>query len=175
MYIMDLAMDLKDYITDIPDFPIKWIIFKDISPVLANPEVFQVIINSMELNLWNPTKIVWLDSRGFIFASALAYKTWLPFVMLRRKGKLPWDTEEISYKLKSWLNTLEVKKWLILPEDKIAIIDDLIATWKTIKAWIDLIERLWATVSSINVVIELKDLKGRELFNDKIINCLVKY
>ncbi len=168
-------MNLKDYIVDIPDFPKKWIIFKDISPLLANPEAFDVTINSMELNMGSPTKIVGLDARGFIFASALAYKTGLPFIMLRKKWKLPWDTEDISYDLEYWSNTFQLKKGSIVPWDKVAIVDDLIATGWSIKAWIDLIERLWWTVSSINSVIEIKDLKWRELFNDKVINCLVKY
>ncbi len=169
------VFNLKDYIENIPDFPKKWINFKDISPILANPEAFDVVINSLELNLWSPTKIVGLDARGFIFASALAHKIGLPFIMLRKKGKLPGDTEEISYDLEYGSNTFEIKKGSIWPWDSIAIIDDLIATWWSIKAWIDLIERLWGEVSSVNAVIELEELNGRKLFNDKVINILVKY
>ena len=166
---------LKDYIADYPDFPKKGIMFRDISPLLANPKAFEIVINSFELWLQSPTKIVGLDARGFIFASALALKTWLPLVMLRKKGKLPWETDEITYDLEYGTNTFEIRKWSVWPWDKIAIVDDLLATGGSIKAWIDLIEGLWAIVSSVNTVIELKDLKWRELFNDKIINSLVEY
>ena len=148
--------NLKDYILNVPDFPKKGINFKDISPILANPEAFHVVMNSFELWLQNITKIVGLDARGFIFASVLAYKTGLPFVMLRKKWKLPWHTEDISYDLEYWSNTFQIKKGSIVPWDKVAIVDDLIATWWSIKAWIDLIERLWGEVSSVNAVIELE-------------------
>lgn len=167
--------DLKNYIEDYPDFPEKWIVFKDISPLLANPKAFNVVINSFELWLQSPTKIVGLDARWFIFAAALALKTGLPLIMLRKKWKLPGETEEISYDLEYWSNTFEIRKWSVWLWDKIAIVDDLLATGWTIKAWINLIERLWAKVSSVNTVIELESLNGRKLFNDKIINSLVKY
>lgn len=168
-------LNLKDYINDYPDFPEKWVMFRDISPLLSNPKAFDVVINSLELNLQSPTKIVWLDSRWFIFASPLAHKMWLPLIMLRKKWKLPWETEEISFNLEYWESVFELQKWAVWPWDKVAIIDDLIATWGSTKAAIDLIESLWAKVSSVNSVIELTDLKGRELFKDKIINSLVKY
>ena len=168
-------MNLKDYIENTPDFPKVWINFKDISPLLADPKAFEVVINSLELWLQSPTKIVGLDARGFIFASALAYKMWLPLVMLRKKWKLPGETESISYDLEYWTNTFEIKKSSVWPWDKVAIVDDLLATGGSVKAAIDLIERLWAKVSSVNAVIELEDLKARKLFNDKVINCLIKY
>ena len=168
-------MDLKDYISDYADFPSKGIVFKDISPLLASPEAFDVVINSLELNLWSPSIIIGLDARGFIFAAALAHKMWIPLVMLRKKGKLPGETEEISYDLEYWSNTFEIRKGSVWPWDKVALIDDLLATWWSIKAWIDLVERLWAKVTSVNVVIELEELNGRVLFKDKVINSLVKY
>ena len=169
------TMNLKDYIDEIKDFPKLWIEFKDMSPILANSEALDIVINSFENSLWAPTKIIGLDARGFIFWSILAYKMKIPFIMLRKEWKLPWKCERISYKLEYWENTFEIKKDSIKPWDRIAIVDDLIATGWTIKAAIDLVERLWASISSVNAVIELKDLNGRELFKDKVINTLVKY
>ena len=168
-------MDLKKIIADVVDFPKKGISFKDISPILADSKALDFVINSFEIqNPWI-NKIVWLDARGFIFGSLLAYKMKLPFVMLRKAGKLPWDCESISYDLEYWSNTFEIQKNSIMPWDRIAIVDDLLATWWSAKAAIDLIEKLWGKIESLNFVIELEFLKAREIFWDKKIVSLVKY
>lgn len=173
--INSLIMDLKKYITEIPDFPKSWINFKDMSPILENSEALNFVINSFEIQNPDITKIVWLDARGFIFGSILAYKMKIPFIMLRKKGKLPWDCEEISYNLEYGSNTFEIQKSAINPWDKIAIVDDLLATWWSAKAAIDLIEKLWWIIESLNFVIELEFLKWKEKFSDKKIISLVKY
>jgi len=168
-------MDLKKYVSEVQDFPKKWISFKDISPLLADKKAMDFVINSFELSVWNPTKILWLDARWFIFWSILAYKMWIPFVMLRKEWKLPWDCEEISYDLEYWSNCFEIQSKSLNKNDKVAIIDDLLATGWSAKAACDLVERLWAKVESLNFVIELEFLKGRELYPDKKITSLVKY
>ncbi len=168
-------MDLKKYIAEIPDFPKEGISFKDISPLLADREALEFVTDSFEKTVWNPTKIVGLDARGFIFGSILAYKMKLPFVMLRKKGKLPGECEEISYDLEYGSNTFEIQKSSINSWDKIAIVDDLLATGWSAKAAIDLLEKLWASVESLNFVIELDFLKGRDLYEGKKISSLVKY
>ena len=169
-------MDLKKYITEIPDFPKKGIKFKDISPLLANNKALEFVINSFELaNAWKIDKIIWLDARGFIFGSILAYKMKLPFIMLRKKGKLPGKCEEISYDLEYWSNTFEVQKNAIKLWDRIAIVDDLLATWGSAKAAVDLVEKLGWNVESLNFVIELESLKWREKFWNKKLISLIKY
>ena len=169
-------MDLKKYISEIPDFPKKGINFKDISPILESSEALEFVINSFEIaNAWKIDKIVGLDARGFIFGSILAYKMKIPFIMLRKKGKLPWECEQISYDLEYWSNTFEIQKQAINSWDKIAIVDDLLATGWSAKAAIDLVEKLGWVVESLNFVIELEFLKAREKFWNKKVVSLVKY
>ncbi len=169
-------MDLKKYVSEVPNFPKPWIGFKDMSPILENSEVLDFIINSFELeNAWKINKIVGLDARWFIFGSILAYKMKLPFVMLRKAGKLPWECESISYDLEYWSNTFEIQKSSINPWDKIAIVDDLLATGWSAKAAIYLIEKLWWIIESLNFVIELEFLNWKEKFWDKKIVSLIKY
>lgn len=168
-------MDLKKYINEIKDFPKVWINFKDISSILEDSSALEFVINSFEIqNMWI-TKIVWLDARGFIFGSILAYKMKVPFIMLRKKWKLPGECEEISYDLEYWSNTFEIQKNAINPWDKIAIVDDLLATWWSAKAAIDLVEKLGWIVDSLNFVIELWFLNWREKFEWKKVVSLVKY
>lgn len=168
-------MDLKKYVSEVPNFPKPWIGFKDMSPILENSEVLDFVINSFISQIWNPTKIVWLDARWFIFGSILAYKMKLPFVMLRKAGKLPWKCESISYDLEYWSNTFEIQKSSINPWDKIAIVDDLLATGWSAKAAIYLIEKLWWIIESLNFVIELEFLNWKEKFWDKKNVSLIKY
>jgi len=168
-------MDLRNYINSYKDFPKKWIDFKDISPILWNNNALNFVINSFEVMSWNPTKIVWLDARWFIFWSLLANKMWLPFVMIRKKWKLPWECECISYDLEYWTNEFEIQKDSIKKGDKIVLVDDLLATWWSVKAWVELIERLWWEVTCINTVIELEALGARSMISDYKINSLLKY
>ena len=169
-------MDLKKYISEIKDFPKTWIGFKDMSPILENSEALEFAINSFEIaNAWKINKIVGLDARGFIFGSILAYKMKLPFIMLRKAWKLPGKCESISYDLEYGSNTFEIQKDSINSWDKIAIVDDLLATGWSAKAAIDLVEKLWGVIESLNFVIELEFLNWKEKFEDKRVVSLVKY
>ncbi len=169
-------MDLKKYISEVIDFPKIWINFKDINPILENFEALKFVINSFEMqNAWKINKIVWLDARWFIFGSILAYKMKVPFVMLRKKWKLPWECEEISYDLEYGSNTFEIQKNAINSWDKIVIVDDLLATGWSAKAAIDLVEKLGWIIESLNFVIELEFLNWKEKFWDKKVVSLVKY
>lgn len=168
-------MDLKKYIVEIQDFPKEWINFKDMSPILQNLEVLSFVIQQFKQNIWNVDKIVWLDARGFIFGSILAYEMKVPFVMLRKKWKLPWDCESISYDLEYGSNTFEIQKNAIQKWDKVAIVDDLLATWWSAKAACDLVEKLWWEIESLNFVIELEFLNWREKFWDRKATSLIKY
>lgn len=168
-------MDLKKYISEISDFPKKGISFKDMSPILADSKALDFVINNFELQIWNPTKIVGLDARGFIFGSILAYKMKILFVMLRKEGKLPGECESLSYDLEYGSNTFEIQKNSVDVWDRIAIVDDLLATGWSAKAAIDLVKRLWAKVKSLNFVIELEFLKWKENFWGKKMCSLIKY
>ena len=168
-------MNLKNYIAQIEDFPKKWINFKDISPILQNPEVLTYVVGKLSENLQNPDKIIWLDARWFIFGSLVAYKLKKPFIMLRKKWKLPWECEQISYDLEYGSNTFEIQKHTINKGDKIAIVDDLLATWWSAKACCDLVEKLWWNVESLHFVIELEFLNWIDNFIWKEVFSLVKY
>lgn len=168
-------MDLKKYISEIKNFPKEWINFKDISSLLQNPKALDLTVKSMIKNIWNPDKIVWLDARGFIFWSLVAYEMKIPFVMLRKKWKLPWECEEISYSLEYWENVFEIQKNAISEWEKIAIIDDLLATWWSAMAGVDLVEKIWWKIESLNFVIELWFLNWREKFWDKKVESLIIY
>jgi len=168
-------MNIKDYIGEIQDFPKKDINFKDISPLLSHPEALSYVIEKFAENLENVDKIIGLDARWFIFGSLLAYKLQKPFVMLRKKWKLPWECESISYDLEYGSNTFEIQKNAIKTWDKIAIVDDLLATWWSAKACMDLVEKLGWEVESLNFVIELEFLNWREKFAGKKVFSLVKY
>lgn len=168
-------MDLKKYIDEVQDFPKKWIWFKDMSPILENIEALKYTIELFKKNIWTPDKIVWLDARWFIFWWILAYEMNIPFIMLRKAWKLPWDCESISYDLEYWSNTFEIQKNAIKSWDKIALVDDLLATGWSILAAIKLVEKLWWEIESINNVIELEFLNPRNNLNNYKINSLVKY
>ena len=145
------------------------------SPILQNYDVLKFTIEQFKQNIWDIDKIVGLDARGFIFGSILAYEMKKPFVMLRKKWKLPWECESISYDLEYGSNTFEIQKTAIKNWDKVAIVDDLLATGGSAKAACDLVEKLGWKIDSLNFVIELEFLNGRNRFWDKRIISLVKY
>lgn len=173
-------INLKDYIASYPNFPKPWINFKDISPLIKDKNALHFAI----MELVNKCKwvevIAWLDARWFIFWSLVAKELWVPFVMLRKKWKLPWNTKSVSYWLEYWKDTLEIQDWSIEKWQKIAIIDDLLATWWTIKAAIDLVEWIWWEVQNIAFVISLDEewlvnLDSRKKLKWYKIDSLVSY
>ena len=149
----------------IKDFPKKGIAFYDISTILSNPKEFSKVVNKMasEVRKLKANTIVGIDSRGFIFASAVAYKLKMKLVMIRKKGKLPGKTHLISY-------NLEIQKDMVGKFDKVAIIDDIFATSGTMKASINLIKRSKAKIKGVIVLLELDFLKGRSKFKEKLIS-----
>ena len=156
----------------IKDFPKKGIAFYDISTILSNPKEFNKIVNRManEVKKLKVNTIVGIDSRGFIFASAVAYKLKMKLIMIRKKGKLPGKTHQISYNLEYGSNHLEIQKDMINVNDKIAIIDDIFATSGTMKASIKLVKKSKAVVKGVIVLLELDFLKGRSKFKEKLIS-----
>ena len=156
-------MKLEEKIRDVPDFPIKGVIFKDITTLLQDPEAYKYSIDMMveRYRGQHIDVVVGMESRGFIFAAPLAYLLNAGLVPVRKLGKLPWETERVNYSLEYGTNTLEVHKDAIKPGQKVLIVDDLLATGGTIGATIELVEKLGGTVVGIAFLIELTFLHGR--------------
>jgi adenine phosphoribosyltransferase len=150
-------ISLKEYISEYPDFPKPGILFRDISPLLQNPEAFRYVCFELAKNCIDADVIAGFDARGFLFGVEVAQILWKPFVMIRKKWKLPGETEAISYWLEYGQDTIEIQKWSIQAWQKVALIDDLLATWGTALAGANLIEKLGWVVDSLNFVISLDD------------------
>jgi len=155
---------IEKYITNVPDFPKPGIQFKCYPDLLKNPEAFHRVIKTFAERYkdFNLDAIVGLDSRGFIFGTALAYEMKLPFVMVRKAGKLPRKVEKIDYELEYGKTSFEIEVDSINRGDRMLIVDDLLATGGTAAAAAELIERLGGEVIEIACLIELKELRGRE-------------
>lgn len=155
---------LEEYVRSIPDFPEPGIIFRDITSVLQDADGLQLAIESMQKMVESKEVdvIVGTESRGFIFGVPIAYNLHKPFVPVRKKGKLPCETIEQSYDLEYGSAVVEMHRDSIKPGQKVAIIDDLIATGGTIEACIKMIEELGGEVVKVVFLMELAGLKGRE-------------
>ena len=155
-------MDLKNYIRSIPDYPKKGILFRDITTLIKDEKAFKETINQIveRSKKFNFNKIAAIESRGFVFASAVSYILNKPFIMLRKKNKLPADVHSVDFKLEYGTATIEVHKDSISSNDSVLIIDDLIATGGTAEAAAKLIEISKGKVSAFIFVINLFDLNG---------------
>ena len=155
-------MDLKKYIRSIPDYPKKGILFRDITTLIKDENAFADTINQIveRSKKYNFTKIAAIESRGFVFASAVSYILKKPFIMLRKKNKLPADVHSIDFELEYGTATIEVHKDSISKNDSVLIIDDLIATGGTAEAAAKLIEISEGNVVAFIFVINLFDLAG---------------
>ena len=169
-------MDLKEYIRTIPDFPQKGILYRDITPLLSDHKVFNYVVNQLSDKIpKDVTSIIAPESRGFIFASAVCYKTNKNLILVRKKGKLPYKTFDIKYELEYGTDTFQIHTDSIEHGSKIAIIDDLLATGGTAVAIQDLVKNFDCEISCISFVIELLSLNGRNKINCKEINSLIQY
>ncbi|MCB9770945.1 MAG: adenine phosphoribosyltransferase [Candidatus Omnitrophica bacterium] len=171
------AQDIQGIIRDIPDFPKPGIIFKDISTVLQNPIAFKSAVNLMAAKFKGKgvTKIVAVESRGFIFGSVLAYKLGAGFVIVRKKGKLPYKTRSISYELEYGTDTLEIHDDALTSKDCVLIVDDLLATGGTVEAVTKLIKAFKARIVGSAFLVELSFLKGRQRLRNLPILAIIKY
>lgn len=168
-------MDLNNFIRDVENFPKEWITFKDITPMLENSDAFNHAVNKLCELVWDVDKIVWLDARGFLFAGAMSYKLNKPLVVVRKTWKLPYKTITKSYDLEYWSASFDIHIDSIKPWEKVAIIDDLLATWWTAEASAMLIEELWWVVDSINFIINLSFLPWEEKLSKYRLNSLLRY
>ena len=158
-------MNLKNYIRSIPDYPKKGILFRDITTLIKDKEAFASCIDQIveKSKFFNFDKIAAIESRGFVFASAVSYILKKPFIMLRKKNKLPAEVHSIDFELEYGTATIEVHKDSIGQNEKVLIIDDLIATGGTAEAAAKLVQMSKAHVAGFIFVINLFDLGGQDL------------
>ncbi len=168
---------LEKAIRDVPDFPKPGIVFKDITPVLADAELFSMSVQAMAstTNGAEIDKVVGIDARGFIFGAAIANLLGIGFVPVRKAGKLPWMTESESYSLEYGESVIEIHKDAILPGEKIIIVDDPLATGGTAEATLKLVKKLGADIHSACFFIELEFLNGKEKLKGTEIKSLLVY
>lgn len=170
-------MDLKQYIRDVPDFPKQGILFKDITTLLKVPEAFGYVINVLA-ERYAPrgiAKVVGVESRGFIFAGALAPAIGAGFVPVRKPGKLPAKTRSQSYELEYGTDSIEVHEDAISEGEKILVLDDVIATGGTLAAACSLVESLGGRIDEVATVVELSFLPGREKLGGRPFHSLIVY
>ena len=178
MYALTPVMKkLEDYVTTIPDFPKKGIMFRDVTTIIQDKDGFRMAIDGLSNSLKDVEYdlIAGSESRGFIFGAPVAYKEDKGFVLFRKKGKLPREVYSQEYDLEYGTATLEVHRDSIKPGDKVVIIDDLVATGGTTEAMIKLIEKCGGIVVKIVFVMELRGLKGREHLAGYDVDSLIQY
>jgi len=170
-------MDLKKYIRAIPDFPKSGITFRDISPLLASPSALAVVIDQMAASLtgMRVDRVAGLDARGFIFGPLLAARLGVPFVMIRKAGKLPGETVQAGYDLEYGSATVEMQRDAVSPGDHVVIVDDLLATGGTLAAAAALVHTLGGIVASHIVLIELEAFGGRKVLAPHPVASLLTY
>ena len=164
-------------IRDIPNFPKKGIIFKDITPVLSDIKTLRSSVKEMAAPYMNLRidLVVGIESRGFIFGTPIADVLDCGFVPVRKPGKLPWKTQSVSYKLEYGTDALEIHEDAITKGQNVLIVDDLLATGGTAEATCKLVSKLGGNIKGLSVLIELKDLNGRKRLNQYNVHSLVQY
>lgn len=170
-------MNLKDKIAEIPDFPKKGILFRDISPLLRDPAALSLVIDELA-KLIHPNDVdvfAGIESRGFPLACALALRYNKGMIMIRKQGKLPGSTHKVSYNIEYGTAIMEIQVDALKKGQKVYICDDLLATGGTAKAAADLVEKVGGKVSGFVFIIELTDLKGSKIIKNYKYNSLVKY
>ena len=170
-------VNLKEKIAEFPDFPKKGILFRDISPLLKDPDVISFIADEFarRYNANNVDLLAGIESRGFPLACALALKYKKGMIMIRKQGKLPGKTEKLSYSIEYGSATMEIQNNAVENNQNVLICDDLLATGGTAKAAANLVEKIGGCVTGFAFIIELSDLKGSELIKNYRYESLVKY
>jgi len=173
----DLAAKIKTIIRDVPDFPKKGIVFKDITPLLADHAAFSEMIKHFAAQFRNAgiTRVLGIEARGFLLAAPIAMEMGAGLAPVRKKGKLPYKTVSASYALEYGEDTLELHADAVKPGEKVLIVDDVLATGGTAGAVCSLVEKLGGEVAGIAMLIELEFLNGRSKLPGRNIYSLVKY
>ena len=171
------AQDLENAIRDVPDFPKPGIVFKDITPVLGDPDLFRTTLELLAATAGDQKidKVVGIDARGFIFAAGVAHLLGAGFVPVRKKGKLPWTTREMAYTLEYGEDTVEIHEDAIQPGENVLLVDDLLATGGTAAAAIKLLKALDANIISVSFLIELAPLNGRAKLGHSNVQSIITY
>jgi adenine phosphoribosyltransferase len=173
----ELVAQLKAKVRDIPDFPKPGVVFKDITPLLADGRMFRAALDLLG-DRYRDRRIdvvVGVEARGFIIGSTLAYKLGAGHILIRKKGKLPFRTIRAVYQLEYGTDTLEIHEDAIAPGARVLIADDVLATGGTVAAAIDLVKKLGGEIVEIAFLIELAFLKGRERLGDHPVFSLLEY
>jgi adenine phosphoribosyltransferase len=170
-------LELGPLIRDIPDFPKKGILFKDITTLLKEPRAFRQAIDQLTERVrgYQPHIVIGMESRGFIFAAPIAYLLGAGFVPVRKLGKLPGQVISTEYDLEYGTNTLELHDDAIRPGQRVVIVDDLLATGGTVSATIELVERLRGKVAAVTFLVELTALRGRDRLGNYEVISLIKF
>ena len=170
-------MDLKRHIRDVPDFPKPGILFRDITPLLASREAFNESIQKLAEPWQNMAidAVAAVEARGFLFAGPLALELGVGLLPVRKPGKLPADTISYKYDLEYGSDTLEMHKGIVMPQSRVLVIDDVLATGGTAEACVKLLESAQAVVVGCSFLVELKDLGGRERLGDHRIETVLTY
>ena len=168
---------LASLIDDVPDFPKKGILFKDITTLLKDARAFKQAIDRLTdvVRKYQPQVVIGMESRGFIFAAPIAYLLGAGFVPVRKLGKLPGEVISTEYDLEYGTNTLELHSDAVSAGDRVLIVDDLLATGGTVSATIQLVERLQGQVVAVAFLVELTDLRGRDRLGDYEVLSLISF
>ncbi|MDP9296820.1 MAG: adenine phosphoribosyltransferase [Actinomycetota bacterium] len=175
---MSIDMEpIRALIRDVPDFPQPGIVFKDITPLLADEIAFSSVIDLIVVHFGrgNVDKVVGIEARGFILASPVAYHFGAGFVPVRKQDKLPWETESEEYALEYGTATLEIHRDAVQPGERVLIVDDVLATGGTARATASLVERIGGKVMGIACLIELAFLNGRDQVSGYDLFSLISY
>jgi adenine phosphoribosyltransferase len=169
--------ELEKYIRSIPDWPKKGILFRDITPLLADPEALAAAVDALSADFTDAgiEYVAAVEARGFIFGAAVAQKLRAGFVPIRKRGKLPFETESVTYDLEYGTDTLEVHRDAVSKGSKVLMVDDLLATGGTMAAACKLIEKIGGQIAGIAFLIELSELAGREKLGGYKINTIISY
>jgi adenine phosphoribosyltransferase len=171
------SVRLEDWIRDIPDFPQKGVLFKDITPLLQDGKAYHTALDSLAAHYegMGIQTVVGVESRGFILGAPLAYLLNCGFVPVRKFGKLPSQTINVEYALEYGTNIVEIHSDAVQPGERVLIVDDLLATGGTVHAAIELVEKLGGHIAGIAFLVELTFLKGREKLPNYDVFALIKY
>jgi adenine phosphoribosyltransferase len=171
------SVGLDRHIRSVPDFPVPGILYRDITPLLASPGALEDAVEAMT-EPWVGRQVdlvAAMEARGFIFGTAMALRLGAGFVPVRKAGKLPWKTREVRYTLEYGSDILHMHEEAIAPGQRVVVADDLIATGGTAAAVVDLVEQLGGEVVGAQFLIELSDLKGRDLLGNRDVRSVIVY
>ena len=170
-------MNLAERVRDVPDFPVPGILFRDITPLLRDPDALAEAVRAMS-DPWRDRRVdlvAAMEARGFMFGAAMATRLGAGFVPVRKEGKLPWRTRSVQYTLEYREDVLRVHEDAVEPGQRVLVVDDVIATGGTAKAVVELVEQLGGVVVGVQFLIELADLDGRALLDGYDVRAVIRF